>query len=140
MNCPCPPPHPTKRASTAPGVRALVRTCAALSLASLVGWTAAPSAAPALALQEDGPGEAPPERANDCVRHTTSVRYVMGYDHLVHLESSCSRLALCDVRTDVSPEVVEAAVPPGGKETVVTFRGSPARIFEATVDCRFASD
>lgn len=120
--------------------RGVSRLGAALSLATVLGWSSAPSAAPAEALQEDAPGEKPSEYANDCVQHTTSVRYVMGYDHLVHLESHCSRPALCEVRTDVSPEVVEAAVRPGGKETVVTFRGSPARVFEATVDCRFAQD
>jgi hypothetical protein len=75
------------------------------------------------------------ETAAECVKHTIEARYVAGYDHLVHLKNECSRRASCKVSTDVNPEVQNVTLAPGKSATVLTFRGSPASTFQATVAC-----
>jgi hypothetical protein len=74
--------------------------------------------------------------AGCAVRHFAEarVRYP-GYDHIVHIHSSCDVELSCTVRTNVNPSPVEASVPPHGRVEVLTWRGSPARTFTATVDC-----
>lgn len=72
----------------------------------------------------------------DCVAWEPRVVYgALGYDHLVDLRNGCDRGARCAVHTDVNPTPQEVAVARGASTTVVTFRGSPARQFEATVRC-----
>ncbi len=71
-----------------------------------------------------------------CVAVTTQVRPVVGYDHLVHLQNNCKSIARCEVSTNVNPRPQAVVVAPGRRETVLTFRGSPARTFEAAVGCK----
>lgn len=71
-----------------------------------------------------------------CVAVTAQARYgAYGYDHLVTLSNGCDRHADCTVRTDVNPEPIAVSLSAGQTEEVVTFRGSPASTFRATVRC-----
>lgn len=75
--------------------------------------------------------------AADCVSYDTQARFSgAGYDHLVHVKNSCKRTARCAVHTNVNPSPVHVSVEPRAVETVVTFRGSPARTFSAVVNCQ----
>ena len=62
------------------------------------------------------------------------IRYP-GYNHIVHLTNACSVEAVCQVSTNVNPEVMTAVVPAGASVEVLTFMGSPAREFTARVEC-----
>lgn len=70
-----------------------------------------------------------------CVTHRTEARFISGYDHLVHLTSACEMSVSCRVSTDVNPSPQTVSLAPGETTTVLTYRGSPARTFEATVSC-----
>jgi hypothetical protein len=79
-------------------------------------------------------------QTKDCVRAWSEarVRYP-GYDHVVHLESSCAVEATCSVSTNVNPQTIVTQVPPGESVEVLTFMASPAREFSARVECKTAS-
>jgi len=82
-----------------------------------------------------------PARAKDlvCVGVSAQVIYrAYGYDHIVHLVNHCDGDAACDVSTDVNPEVTHVLVPVNTSVDVLTFRGSPARVFTPRVSCRSA--
>lgn len=89
--------------------------------------------------KKEPPRTAPPQKkeesAKECVKHSIEARYVSGYDHLVHLSNECSRGASCKVSTDVNPEIQNVHIASGKKASVLTFRGSPARTFQAHVEC-----
>lgn len=71
-----------------------------------------------------------------CVTSGTEVIYRnYGYDHIVHLASSCDRPASCRVTTDSNPSGVSTRVPAGEHIALLMFRGSPARAFTASVTC-----
>lgn len=82
-----------------------------------------------------------PQQAGDagqpnCIDVRGEVRYgAIGYDHIVHLKNVCEETYHCQVRTDVNPEPIVAIVPPHLEVEVVTFRGSPARVFVPYVTC-----
>ncbi len=74
--------------------------------------------------------------AAGCVKWESEARWVAyGYNHLVHLENTCKKAMRCEVATDVNPEPQSADLESEEKETVVTFQGSPASEFKATVVC-----
>ena len=92
---------------------------------------AAPLPDPAQETQQAGSGT-----AAGCVKWESEARFVAyGYNHLVHLENTCKKAMHCEVTTDVNPKPQSADLEPGKKETVVTFQGSPASEFKATVVC-----
>ena len=71
-----------------------------------------------------------------CIQVSSEARYHgVGYDHIVHLASTCSTEAACKVASDVSKEPVQASVPAGAAVEVVILRGSPAREFKPRVSC-----
>ena len=79
-----------------------------------------------------------PERL-ECVNFWTEARYSgAGYDHWVHLQSSCEVQAVCVVITNVNPDAMAALVTPGEHVALLTWRGSPAYEFTAWVECRQA--
>jgi hypothetical protein len=84
--------------------------------------------------------EAPAAEAESlpaCVTARAEVRYrPFGYDHLVYIHNGCDGTADCTVRTDVNPETMQVSVSSGAEVEVVTWVGSPARVFTATVACR----
>lgn len=79
----------------------------------------------------------PSAAALTCVMVTGEASYAsVGYDHLVHLHNKCDKAAVCTVATNVNPEAATVSLAPGEKQTVVTWRGSPAREFTPDVSCR----
>ncbi len=95
-----------------------------LIAAALVAVPVAPSSAPAVPTQAG------------CVNVTSEARYRnYGHDHVVRLESACAEVQACQVSTDVNPTVRRVTVAPDAAIEVLTFRGSPAREFRATVNC-----
>ena len=71
-----------------------------------------------------------------CVQVNAHARYgAYGYDHIVEIANRCERAATCSVTTNVNPDAMAVRVAAGELERVVTFRGSPAREFSATVRC-----
>jgi hypothetical protein len=72
-----------------------------------------------------------------CIKARAYARYAAGaYDHIVELESACEKTAQCNVSTDVNPDPIDIEVPGGETREVLTFRGSPAYVFSATVRCK----
>ncbi|MCC6644614.1 MAG: hypothetical protein IT374_03455 [Polyangiaceae bacterium] len=83
-----------------------------------------------------GAPAAKPSADATCVRARAEARYRnLGYDHIVHLDSTCDRDADCDVSTDVSSTVHRVTAPARRSVEVVTFIGSPARVFTPKVTC-----
>jgi hypothetical protein len=67
---------------------------------------------------------------------TSEARYAsIGYDHIVTLKSECKKPMKCVVRTNVNPEPASVALAPRAEESVVMWRGSPAREFTPDVSC-----
>lgn len=60
----------------------------------------------------------------------------VGHDHVVSLQNRCKKRVTCEVSTDVAPDKLSATLASGENTELVTFRGSPAREFRATADCR----
>jgi len=94
---------------------------------------------------EDAGYDAPPSatvkyEGPKCIKARAYARYAAGaYDHIVELESECVKSAHCEVSTDVNPEPIEIDVPDHETREVLTFRGSPAYEFAATVRCKLES-
>lgn len=71
-----------------------------------------------------------------CIEFWPESRYRnYGYDHIVHLHSTCEATALCSVSTNVNPQAYRVELPPKVEVEVLTFRASPAREFVANVTC-----
>ena len=74
-----------------------------------------------------------------CVTVTSDAFYRnYGYDHVVHVANGCAGAVACAVSTDVSPEPQQLTVPAKTTADVLTYRGSPARVFAPRVDCHDA--
>ncbi len=121
------------RALTAPlvGLFLLVagQTVAASGTATTLQTASAPTDVPAL------PATTALQTAEGCIEHRAEARYRVGYDHLVHLRNLCNRRAECTIKTNVNPYPLHVTVNARSTKTVLTFRGSPARSFTATVEC-----
>jgi len=59
-----------------------------------------------------------------------------GYDHIVHIKSTCTKTADCVVSTNVAPDPQKAVVPAGAKVEIFTFLQSPAYEFTPNVTCK----
>jgi hypothetical protein len=71
-----------------------------------------------------------------CVKYWGEARYApYGYDHVVHLVSSCDRSVRCDVSTDVDPTILSVTVSPKEHVEVVTRRRSPSQSFAPRATC-----
>lgn len=77
--------------------------------------------------------------ADTCAHAEKQVRYLSGYDHLVHVENTCDYAIRCTVRTDVNKDGVTAEIAAKAKTTVVTWRGTPQADFTFTVSCEKAA-
>src|SRR5258708_2060736 len=76
------------------------------------------------------------DAAAPCVVIRAEVRYgAAGYNHVVVLMNACEHAEACTVTTDVNPEPIKATVPPRSSTEVVTFLGSPARVFVPKAIC-----
>lgn len=72
-----------------------------------------------------------------CVEVSTEAPYVpYGYNHIVVLQNTCEKPMHCQVSTDVNPKVQEVDVPAKKTVKVLTFQGSPARVFTPDVTCK----
>jgi hypothetical protein len=85
---------------------------------------------------------AAPSASQICiVRYWTEARWRnYGYDHIVHLQNGCRHALRCAVSTDVAPRPVVVSLPSASQREVLTFLGSPARAFSASVACHAKSD
>jgi hypothetical protein len=85
-------------------------------------------------------GGAPPALADQtpaCVRWWgQTVHMGVGYNHVVGIENTCERTAVCSVSTDVAPDPIQATVSPKQKVELTTFRGSPSSVFRPKVECK----
>lgn len=71
-----------------------------------------------------------------CVTVKATARYRnYGYDHVVHVLNGCDRSASCEVSTDVNPTPQVVTVSPKEATEVITFVGSPSRVFTPRVTC-----
>jgi hypothetical protein len=59
-----------------------------------------------------------------------------GYDHLVHIRNDCELPVACTIITSVNPRALRTTLAAKTEVTVLTYRGSPARRFNADVTCR----
>lgn len=99
--------------------------CLALALAALTTRGGASRA------RADETGQHPA-----CIEVRGEARYgAQGYDHYVFVKNGCDRRAECRVTTSVNPDPASLRVAPGATESVVMWRGSPAREFAARADC-----
>lgn len=80
--------------------------------------------------------KAAPKKPGGCVDVSTEASFAsVGYDHIVTLTSGCKKVMACTVKTDVNPEPASVQLEPGESQSVVTWRGSPARVFTPDVVC-----
>lgn len=87
--------------------------------------------------KKTGPAKDAKKRPAGCVDVSSEARFAsIGYDHLVTLKSACKKAVKCQVRTNVTSEPVGVDLAPAAEETVVTWRGSPAREFTPDVTCK----
>ncbi len=79
---------------------------------------------------------APPAPPRACVAIRAEARYgAAGYNHVVVLANACAQDEACTVTTDVNPEPQRVLVPARASTEVVTFLGSPARVFVPKAVC-----
>lgn len=98
----------------------------------VVGVQAAAAPAPGLA-----PSDAKEPPVPACITYKTEARpRYPGYDHIVHIKSTCAKTADCTVSTNVAPDPLKAVVPAGANVEVFTFMQSPAYEFTANVKCK----
>jgi len=70
-----------------------------------------------------------------CIQYWGEARYVIGYNHIVHIVNGCTRDAACVVSTDFNPNQQSVSVPAGSHVTVVTYLGAPTGRFVPYVRC-----
>jgi hypothetical protein len=86
-------------------------------------------------LQAEDTGKA--DKPGECVAVRGDASFAsVGYDHIVTLKSSCKKRVSCSVKTDVNPDPASVDLAPGDEKSVVTWRGSPARVFTPIVSCK----
>ena len=77
------------------------------------------------------------DKPGECVAVRGDASFAsVGYDHIVTLKSACKKRVTCSVKTDVNPEPASVELNPGEEKSVVTWRGSPARVFTPIVSCK----
>ena len=75
------------------------------------------------------------ENPDLCVKYKTEARFSSGYDHWIHIKNSCSAAVTCKVSTNVNEKIKRVQLASAQRKSVLTFRGSPARTFQASVKC-----
>lgn len=75
-----------------------------------------------------------------CVAERSDARFVgYAYNHIVYLDNRCAYPIACRISTDVNPTPVTVRLAPKEKKQHLTFRGSPAGIFKASISCKKAN-
>jgi hypothetical protein len=78
------------------------------------------------------------DAVGDCAAVTASVRYSVGYTHVVTLSNHCERAVSCEVWTNVDPSPhLTVRAKPGESAAVVTRIGSPSRDVSAGKSCHY---
>ncbi len=91
----------------------------------------------ALAMHSGQAGAADPQQGNPkCIFYTAQALLgVAGYNHFVTVANRCTQTAACEIVTSANPEPTSVVVPASEERTVITYRESPARVFEVAVRC-----
>ena len=77
------------------------------------------------------------ERNPPCIHYRAeAVLGFAGYNHLVYINNACANTAYCDVMTSANPVPVNVTIAPSETLAVITYRESPARVFQVKVQCR----
>jgi hypothetical protein len=84
-----------------------------------------------------GSSEAMSSEPMSCIKYWGEARYVIGWNHLVHIANECESDAVCSVNTNVNPKIQVVSVPRQSQVTVVTFLGAPSNQFTPSVTCTF---
>jgi hypothetical protein len=72
-----------------------------------------------------------------CERHWGEARNQgYGFAHIVHIHNGCLKGIVCQVSTDVNPEVTMVNVPAGQDVEINTFYSSPYSAFTPYVSCK----
>jgi hypothetical protein len=71
-----------------------------------------------------------------CIYYWGEARYVIGYDHIVHVVNKCEAEANCTLTTSVNPQPEVFNVAPGEHRVITTWRGSPSATFAINLDCK----
>lgn len=58
-----------------------------------------------------------------------------GWDHYVEVRNGCPQPMRCQVSTSVNPTPVAMSLAPGEAREAMMWRGSPASVFTANVEC-----
>ena len=58
-----------------------------------------------------------------------------GFDHFVAVRNGCAQPVVCTVTTSVNASPTAVQLAPGESRETLTWRGSPASVFTANVDC-----
>jgi hypothetical protein len=82
-----------------------------------------------------GQGSADGDRPDCVIASATSGLGVYGNNLSVNVRNTCAYEVTCRVSSDVNPAVTEIHLAPGRSTDVAQFRESPARVFEARVEC-----
>lgn len=85
---------------------------------------------------EQGRGDAAGTRPACVHAHAEPRMQAYGWDHFVVVRNGCEAAVTCRVVTDVNPSPTALEVPAGATRETLTWRGSPASAFSATVDCQ----
>lgn len=92
---------------------------------------AASLAATSIAVSQEVEGTRPA-----CVSVQATPRMqAFGWDHIVTVQNACPQPVTCSVTTDVNPTATSVSVPAGQSRDTLMWRGSPASVFRARVDC-----
>ena len=72
-----------------------------------------------------------------CVHYRAeAVLGVAGYNHFVYVGNACASTAYCNIVMSANPTPIDVTVAPSETLAVITYKESPARIFQAKVQCR----
>ena len=83
------------------------------------------------------PGQPMDDAGPPCVAFRGEARSTgYGYRHVVVLTSSCKVNRVCDVSSDVNPEIQKVTVAPNETREVVTFLESTVAQFTPRVACK----
>jgi hypothetical protein len=108
--------------------------CAAPFVLRLAGASTPGGTTPFPAASASASGSASKSLA--CVTVSADVRYGSpGYNHWVIIDNACLHAIACVVSTDVAPEPIPVSVDAKSRAEVLTFRGSPASVFQPRAEC-----
>jgi hypothetical protein len=76
-----------------------------------------------------------------CVHYSAqAVLTAVGYNHVVYIKNACTETAECEITTSANQVSIDVDVPAKKTRAVITYRNSPARIFDVRVKCRLVGN